>query len=438
MPLDLPSTADELVQRSRTDIQRELTESNPFLPESWLGALSAADAGRIFDFYIQLLEAIKLNFPDTTFGEFLDRWASIYGVSRLAATQSSGNVVVTGTATTVIPLATTFQSSNGITYQSTSVATITQSVLSVTTIIPNGNIATVTTSVNHGIASNVVVTIAGADQPEYNGAQTITVTAANQFQFTIIGTPVAGTGTITATFTAAIVPIQSVDFDSEELTVNQPLDAILTLGSPIAGADNNASVDFDGLEGGVPQESDEDLKVRLLDRIQNPVAHFSEADIENQAKKTNGVTRVFVQPITPAIGQVTIYFMRDNDDDPIPSLAEVTTVKDSILDITPANTATVDVIVLAPTANSTDFTFSSITPDTSTMQTAITASLTQFFTEETVVGVNVDQDKYRAAIINTIDLDTGKQLETFELSTPNGDIIIASGEIATLGTVVYP
>ena len=89
MGLDLPQNADEVVQRSKTDVQRDLVESNPFLENSWLGALVTAAANRIFDFYIQLQVAIDLNFPDTTTGDFLDRWASIYGVSRTAATQSS-------------------------------------------------------------------------------------------------------------------------------------------------------------------------------------------------------------------------------------------------------------------------------------------------------------------------------------------------------------
>lgn len=438
MSLDLPNNADEVVQRSKTDVQRDLPGSDPFLDNSWLGALVTACANRIFDLYIQLQQAINLNFPDTTTGEFLDRWASIYGVPRTAATQSSGNIVATGMETTPIPISTSYQSSNGLSYTTTAAATITAQSLSVNSIIRSGSIATVTTAVDHNIASNVTVTISGADQSEYNGVQEITVTGADEFQFIVSGTPVTpATGTILAAFTAASVPVQSVDFETTDKTVNQPLDAVLTLGSPIVGVDNAASVDFGTLGGGVAQESDTDLRNRLLSRIQNPVAHFSVADIENQARLIAGVTRVFVQPITPAIGQVTIYFMRDNDADPIPDASEVTTVKDKILEINPANTAEVDVIVNAPTPVSTAFTFTAISPDTTTMQAAITASLEQFFDESTVVGENVDEDKYRSAIISTIDTETGDQLSTFTLSTPSGDISINVGEIATLGVVTF-
>lgn len=441
MGLDLPQTADEVVQRSKTDVQRELAESNPFLENSWLGALVTATGNREFDFYIQLQQAINLNFPDTTSSVFLDRWASIYGVPRTAATQSSGSIVATGTATTIIPISTSYQSSDGLTYTSTAAATITaQSGLSVTSITRVGTIATVTMAADHNIASNVPVTISGAVETEYNGVQTITVTAADKFQFTVAGSPTTpATGTIVAAFTSASVPVQSVDFETVDQTVNQPLDAVLTLGSPIAGVDNAASVDFGTLGGGVPQESDSDLIVRLLSRIQNPVAHFNVADIENQAKLIAGVTRVFVQEITPTIGEVTIFFMRDNDADPIPDASEVTTVKNKILEIKPANMADVDVIVSAPTAVPTVFTFSALTPNTATMQAAITASLTQFFDEQPEVGVNVDADKYRSAIISTIDTQTGDGVSTFALSAPTGDIVIAAGQIATLsGTPTYP
>ena len=438
MGLDLPENADEVVQRSKTDVQRDLAESNPFLENSWLGALVTAAANRIFDFYIQLQEAINLNFPDTTSGDFLDRWASIYGVPRTAATQSTGNVVATGTATTVIPISTGYQSSDGLSYTTTASATITAQSLSVTSIIRIGSIATVTTAVDHEIASNVAVTISGAVQTEYNGVQEIIVTAANQFEYEVSGTPVTpATGTILAGFTAANVPVQSDDFETTDTTVNQPLDAVLTLGSPISGVDNAANVDFGTLGGGVAQESDTDLRNRLLSRIQNPVAHFSVSDIENQAKLVPGVTRVFVQSITPAVGQVTVYFMRDNDTDSIPDASEVVTVKAKIDEILPANTNTVDVIVNAPTAVSTNFTFTAISPDTLTMEAAITASLEQFFDEATEVGVDVTEDKYRSAIISTIDTETGEQLQTFTLSTPTTDISISTNQIGTLGTVSF-
>ena len=109
---------------------------------------------------------INESFPDTATDEFLDRWAAIYGQSRLAATQAEGNIVFTGVVSSIIPISTNLQSSEGSVYTTTDAGTISNNVISVTSIVRTGTTATVTTVSAHGLASNVAVTIAGADQTE--------------------------------------------------------------------------------------------------------------------------------------------------------------------------------------------------------------------------------------------------------------------------------
>lgn len=137
------------------------------------------------------------------------------------------------------------------------------------------------------------------------------------------------------------------------------------------------------------------------------------------------------------LGTVRTYFMRDNDANQIPSAAEVTTVKNKIDEILPANTSINDNLVIAPVAVPVNYDFTELVPNTSTMRESIDANLKQFYEEQTVVSVDVDQDAYRAAIKNTVDLETGDVVLSFQLSTPTGDITIVSGEIATLGTITY-
>ena len=436
MALNIPQTAAEVVQRSKVDVQRELEGSNPFLKNSFLGAIVTANGNRVFDFYTQLQLGINESFPDTADGLFLDRWAAIYGQTRLAATQAEGNIVFTGTLASIIPISTNLQNSDGSIYITTAAGTIANNVISVTSLTRSGVTATVVTASAHSLASNVAVTIAGADQTEYNGVQTITIVNTTTFTYVVAGTPATpATGTITAAGDFANVTVISQDFGT---ITNQDLDAVLTLQSPISGVDNDCQVDAGELGGGTDQENDFDLRVRLLDRIQNPVAHFSASEIEALAKTINGVTRVFVQEITPDIGQVTIFFMRDNDVNPIPSASEVTEVKDLILTITPANTSPVDVIVSAPTGVTQNFVFTDLQPNTATMQAAVTASLDQFFSESTQVGVDIDSDAYRSAIFSTVDTQTGDRVTTFTLSSPTGDITIASGEIGLHGSDTYP
>jgi len=237
----LPESAAEVENRAKTDVQRELPAANPFLKNSWLSALITSFANRIFDFYLQLLAAIKENFPDTATGTFLERWSAIFGKQRLAATQAIGNVAATGTAAAIIPSGTVLTHSSG-NYTSTSSATISTQSISVSSIVRSGNTATATTTSDHGLANNVVVTISGAVEPEYNAVNTlITVTGLNTFQYIVLGSPsTPATGTILAGFTSASVPVQSAAFGS---TSNLDPGEELNLQSPIVNVDDTMAVE---------------------------------------------------------------------------------------------------------------------------------------------------------------------------------------------------
>ena len=71
------------------------------------------------------------------------------------------------------------------------------------------------------------------------------------------------------------------------------------------------------------------------------------------------------------------------------------------------------------------------------MRTAIQNNLQQFFDEQTSIGLDVDEDLYRAAIANTVDTDTGATVTSFDLSAPTVNIVINSGQIATLGGITF-
>jgi uncharacterized phage protein gp47/JayE len=436
VPLNIPDSADEVESRSKADVQRKLAQANPFLKNSWLGAIVAAAANRIFDFYLQLNAALLQNFPDTAVGEYLTRWAAIWGKQVLAASKASGNVVATGTATSAIPISTVMTVSGVGDYITTSAATISAQTINIDDLTRSGSTATAKTASAHGLANGVSVTVTLASNVEYNTTADVTVTALDEFEYPVTGTPPDEIGTsAVASFTTANVAVESLDFDA---AANLDAGTKLTLQQPESGVDDTLTVDFGAVGGGTDQEGEDSLRGRMLDRIQNPVALFNGAAITEIAKEVAGVTRVFVEEITPAEGQVTVYFMRDNDPDPIPTGSEVTTVKNQILTIKPAFASDIDVIVLAPVGVPVPFTFSSLTPNTSSMKAAIDANLRQFFDERTAVGVNVDEDAYRSAIFNTVDTVTGDVVTTFTLSAPVGDVTIASGEIGTLGATVYP
>lgn len=516
MVFNIPSDQQEVIDRAGTDVQNALPESNPFFKNSFLGAIITSFSGRIFDFYLQLNILIRELFVDTATNSFLERWGVYRNITRNAATKSTGNITATGTASSSIPISTQLQDAESKQFITTGTVAISSVAISVTSLTRSGSTVTAITASAHEYGSTQTPVIAGAVETDYNGTKSITVVDDTTFTYEITTTPTSpATGTITSTDDMASLTVESVDFGKDN---NLASGTQLTFTSPIAGVDDTAIVQFGEVAGGTDLETDEDLRIRIIDAYQNPIAHFSENDITAQAKKVAGVTRVFVfaagetygdnisvtsinrsgnvatvitatphnleqcmfatisdadqtdynikarvlvinsvtfvylvagAPTTPAtgtilsqgsipLGQVITFFTRDNDANIIPSASEVTTTKDKLIEIMPANTSVNDMIVNAPVANTVNFTFTVLTPNTSTMQTAITANLAQLFEEGTSVGNDLKSFSYESAIFQTVDPETGDIVTDFTLSAPSGDVSIGADELPVLGSVTYP
>jgi uncharacterized phage protein gp47/JayE len=310
---------------------------------------------------------------------------------------------------------------------------VTNNVLSLNRV---GGLVTAITSSEHGFATGQTVVIVGATQPEYNGSQLIVVVSPTEFEYTIATTPITpATGTITAAAVMASVPVQSIALGAAQ---NAPSGDQFTIQTPLSGVNNTAIANYFGIGGGADIESEEAYRKRVQYRYANPVSLFNVTAIILQAKTVPGVTRVWVYPITPNPGYVTIYFVRDNDPTIIPGPAQITDVHNAILEITPANTPPYYVLVNAPEPVIVDFSFSALNPNTPTMQAAVSASLAAFFTDSTSVGVTVPEDAYRCAIFSTIDPNTGNSVQSFSLLDPTGDISVELNQLPVLGSITYP
>lgn len=420
MALKLPETAKEISQKAKVDVKRELAQSDPFVARHYLGAIISGLANRVFEFYAALTQVEVENNPFTATINLV-RWAAVWGITRTPGQVAAGSIFVDSSQTgegTTIPGGTQFTSSDGGDYTSQG-----DFVLSSTSISADGQTTRVGTTAffrstaDHGLASNALCTFTGADQAGYNLVDVpVTVTGLRTVEYEILSSEdAASTGAPRINLSGAAVLVSAADSGAE---FNLDADATLDFVTPIAGVENSGQVIFSEVINGLDPESDTALRARLLDRIQNPVTPFNVANITAVAKEIAGVTRVFVQEKTPLLGQVTIYFMRDEDDDPIPTGAQVTTTKTRILTIKPANVADNDVIVAAPIAASANFTFTALSPDTPTMRIAITEALTDYFKEIPEVGVTVQEDAYRSAIFNTFDPADGTRVASFTLSLP--------------------
>jgi uncharacterized phage protein gp47/JayE len=304
MSIIFPENQTELVERSRTDVQGQLPELGPALRLVFIDAIIVAAAGRNFEFYLQLEALTREMFPDTATGTFLERWGSYKNITRNPATQAIGFITASGIAGSNIPIDSSLQSLNGTVYTTDASALVTANDISIVSLTRSGGTVTAVTASDHNLASNIVVSVSGAVETDYNGPQTIAVTDTDTFTYEITTTPTTpATGTILASFSTASVSVTSVDFGQ---ATNAASGTALSFTAAIPGVDSTAYVQFGTIGNGTDIESDDALRLRILDAYQNPIALFNEAAIERQAKTVSGVTRVFVDGADTALDAVPV------------------------------------------------------------------------------------------------------------------------------------
>lgn len=436
MPIPSPSTPLDVINIFSDNLRRVLPDSRPQDRGTMLYALSIGTGYSVYDLYRAFNYTVDQSFPQTSDFEYLQRDGASKGVFQLPATGSSGIILETGLVGTLIPEDTVY-TSDDTTYITTGDVTISDISISCV-IVTSSGIANVTTSEDHHLNDLIPVLMSGASTGDLNGEKDISVFSATSFTYPTSAPNGTDGGTPFVDFTAAVLNVitdVSVQ-DNVGTKTNATFDDVLSIETPIDDVDGSAVVDIDGLTGGTDIEDVEPYRERVIFRWQNPLGLFNAAAITIQCQLIQGVTRVFVYNITPLVGQVTVFFVRDGDDDIVPTPTQITETRDKLLEILPATTDENDVIFPDLIAVPVDFDFSELLPATATMQDAVTQSLIDFFSGSTDVGVDVDEDLYRASISNSISVN-GETIQSFTLTTPTGDVTIATDEIGVIGDITY-
>lgn len=447
MPINYP-TFEFLNEQGQAELSRQKPSIDPTVFGSFSRSFITAGSAYAYSLTLTLRDIEKQAFPQTQTGEFLDLTGSYEPLPRNPATPSEGPVSLPGDLATIIPSGTQFTSSNGDIFsslQSSSVSSVSLVLESLTSV---GTIATGKTSSDNTLATGLVVTIAGATPAGYNGDFSITVTGPDTFTYNLIAPLGAATGTITATSLYAVITIES---EIEGSTTNLSSGGTLSLVNDIVGITGPAIVQFDGITGGADEELDDAYRARLILSRSILEGVFTQDQVKLAALSITGNTRVFViraalsvaeTPIPgfiPSAGQVAVYVLRDLDDSITPSQTILDKTKTAVIELgaMPANTSESDIFVLAPIIVSTDYTFTSLVPDTDTMRAAVISNLQAFYQDEVEFEVTITEERYKGVIDQTVDLTTGQRVTEFDLSAPIGDIVIAAGEIGDLGTVTF-
>lgn len=209
---------------------------------------------------------------------------------------------------------------------------------------------------------------------------------------------------------------------------NSPGGTQLTVVLPISGLASPGSVTSRGISGGTDEESDEDLRARLLARIKQPPAGGNAADYVAWATEVNGVTRAWSYPESMGVGTVGVSFV--TDDDPGGAIPNSTKVAEVLAYIQARRPVTARVFVFAPIPLDLDLEVQ-LSPDTNELRAAVEESVRDLILREAEPGGVVLLSHLREAITSTPGVVDNV------LVTPAADVEAGPGELVELGTITW-
>jgi uncharacterized phage protein gp47/JayE len=224
------------------------------------------------------------------------------------------------------------------------------------------------------------------------------------------------------------VPVRALDAGS---IGNLPDGETLTVTSNIPGGVSTL-VTVIHLDGGTDTESDDDLRIRVLERIRQPPMGGAAHDYVRWAKAVPGVTRAWCSPNEMGIGTVTVRILCDDlraEDDGWPTSDDLDRTKAYIDTVRPV--AVKDFWVLAPIKQFVDIHISNLVPDTAENRAAIEESLLEMLYNNAAPGQTIFAVWKAQAIMNTANVTS------FELTNWVDDIMESVGHMAVLGDIVY-
>jgi len=184
------------------------------------------------------------------------------------------------------------------------------------------------------------------------------------------------------------------------------------------------------ITGGVDVENDDDLRMRVLNRIQNPPMGGAVHDYVTWALAVPGVTRAWAA-VEMGIGTMTTRFLMDElraDDDGWPTPPDIEAVATYIDKMRPVTVK--DCYVVAPIKEFIDITIVELVPEG--VEGAIEASVREMLHKMAAPGQTIYMSWISYAIQNA------PGVQSFRLSAPLSDCAMPSiGHMAVLGTILF-
>lgn len=203
----------------------------------------------------------------------------------------------------------------------------------------------------------------------------------------------------------------------------------LSFNPAIPNIDGNAVAGL--ITGGTDEETDDELRARVLERIQQPPMGGDRTDYIAWAKAVPGVTRAWCYPQEMGIGTVTVRFMCDDTRaafNGFPQQEDIDAVTAYIDTVRPV--CVKDYWVVAPIPFPINFTISNLETDDADTRAAIETSVREMMHDRVIPG----QEVYKSWISEAISRAIGEDHHDLEFeNTP----MPSMGYLPVLGTISY-
>lgn len=211
---------------------------------------------------------------------------------------------------------------------------------------------------------------------------------------------------------------------------NRSLGESMAVRGPVQGTITSVTVVDIG--GGTDTENDDDLRIRVLQRIRQPPMGGATHDYVRWALAVPGCTRAWCTPLEMGIGTVSTRVMFDDlraENDGFPYEEDLGAVRAYIDTVRPV--AVKDFWVLSPIKQFIDVNIDKLNPDNSETRAAIELSLQEMLLNYAAPGQTIFAVWKAQAIMNTVGV------MSFDLADWKDDLMLSKGHMAALGDIVY-
>lgn len=223
------------------------------------------------------------------------------------------------------------------------------------------------------------------------------------------------------------VPVRAIDPGTQG---NLDPGSIMSMQAPPPGIDNTVTVVT--MDGGVDQETDDQLRARILKRIREPPMGGDKTDYEQWALAVPGVTRAWCFPNEMGIGTVTVRFMMDDlraSNGGFPTQVDIDAVTAYIDQMRPVTVK--DRWILGPIPQMVDVHIGNLNLDSDATRGAIEQSILNMLFQQAAPGQTIYAAWKSYAIMNA------PGVISFDLLDNDDDIMPSNGYMAVLGNIFY-